>query len=405
MAERQDLVRQVASFGAEVPTTPLHWKREGHHLEWCVRQLSWLPPWVASDEVDVCDMARLAVRRAGARDPCGEEVVAASPPRSEPASEDEASVVSCVESLDDDVDDAVVEPPGSVATDAAPRTPPSRPVPRGGTPRESPGQRAFARDVDSSHPRRLWRRQAAKVCRDRLGCGRTPAFWFTLNAPYNSLRDIHRFHASVRALTLGSEATAPLAMSGSEAAGVGAASAFARDVRRRRAAGVAWVRENPDIVAFVHALRVELQVRLLMSHVVPPEPQAPFQFWFRFEYGSNGNPHAHGLCYVPRNPAFECVVADDAARDRMLRDGRRDAARLRTMQEATRDIAAFFDRASLSQVPLVPFGFRLQSHKSSGSPGKKKDTKRGQPIKEHDILFCMRERRFQLKVLVLCSER
>ena len=78
-----------------------------------------------------------------------------------------------------------------------------------------------------------------------------------------------------------------------------------------------------------------------MSHVVPPEPQAPFQFWFRFEYGSNGNPHAHGLCYVPRNPAFESVVADDAARDRMLRDGRRDAARLRTMQEATRDIAAF----------------------------------------------------------------
>jgi hypothetical protein len=27
------------------------------------------------------------------------------------------------------------------------------------------------------------------------------------------------------------------------------------------------------------------------------------------------------------------VVADDAARERMLRDGRRDAARLRTMQE------------------------------------------------------------------------
>ena len=180
------------------------------------------------------------------------------------------------------------------------------------------------------------------MCRDQLGCGRTPAFWFTLNAPYNALHDIHRFHAAVRALALAGDATALVNVPGVQGSDAGAAPAFARDVRQRRAAGVAWVRENPDIVAFVHALRVELQVRLLMSEIVPPEPQAPFQFWLRFEYGSNGNPHAHGLCYVPRNPAFESVVADAATRDRLLQSGRRDAVRLRTMQEATRDIASFF---------------------------------------------------------------
>ena len=42
---REDLVRKVATFGAEIPTTPMHWKKEGNHLEWIVRQMSWFPPW------------------------------------------------------------------------------------------------------------------------------------------------------------------------------------------------------------------------------------------------------------------------------------------------------------------------------------------------------------------------
>ena len=42
---RQDLVSRVSSFGAEIPTTSMHWKREGHDLEWIVRQMSWTPPW------------------------------------------------------------------------------------------------------------------------------------------------------------------------------------------------------------------------------------------------------------------------------------------------------------------------------------------------------------------------
>ena len=44
-----DLVRKVATFGADIPTTPMFWKKEGNGLEWIVRQMSWNPPWCYSD--------------------------------------------------------------------------------------------------------------------------------------------------------------------------------------------------------------------------------------------------------------------------------------------------------------------------------------------------------------------
>ena len=46
---RQDLVTRVSSFGAEIPTTSMHWKRVGHDLESIVRQMSWAPPWTPCD--------------------------------------------------------------------------------------------------------------------------------------------------------------------------------------------------------------------------------------------------------------------------------------------------------------------------------------------------------------------
>ena len=46
---RRDLVSRVSSFGAEIPTTSMQWKREAHELEWIVRQMSWAPPWTPSD--------------------------------------------------------------------------------------------------------------------------------------------------------------------------------------------------------------------------------------------------------------------------------------------------------------------------------------------------------------------
>ena len=47
---RSDLVQKIATFGAQVPTTSMHWKKEGNHLEWIVRQMSWTPPWVMDHE-------------------------------------------------------------------------------------------------------------------------------------------------------------------------------------------------------------------------------------------------------------------------------------------------------------------------------------------------------------------
>ena len=44
---RDDLVRSMATFGADIPTTPMFWKRHTNQLEWIVRQMSWMPPWVA----------------------------------------------------------------------------------------------------------------------------------------------------------------------------------------------------------------------------------------------------------------------------------------------------------------------------------------------------------------------
>ena len=50
LAEREDLVRRVASFGADIPTTPMYWKRHGNELEWIVRQMSWKPRWCPVSE-------------------------------------------------------------------------------------------------------------------------------------------------------------------------------------------------------------------------------------------------------------------------------------------------------------------------------------------------------------------
>ena len=42
---RNDLVHRMGSFGADIPTTSMHWKQQARSLEWIVRQMSWQPPW------------------------------------------------------------------------------------------------------------------------------------------------------------------------------------------------------------------------------------------------------------------------------------------------------------------------------------------------------------------------
>ena len=64
--KQADLVRECASFGAEIPTTPMFWKRMTTQLEWIVRQMSWWPAWISggSDALDPVRAVREAVSAA-----------------------------------------------------------------------------------------------------------------------------------------------------------------------------------------------------------------------------------------------------------------------------------------------------------------------------------------------------
>ena len=46
VTEQDNLVRELATFGADIPTTPMFWKRETNRLEWIVKQMSWRPAWI-----------------------------------------------------------------------------------------------------------------------------------------------------------------------------------------------------------------------------------------------------------------------------------------------------------------------------------------------------------------------
>ena len=43
------------------------------------------------------------------------------------------------------------------------------------------------------HPRKIWQQLPRRLQKDIYGYGRNPAFWFTLNFPYQYLYEVHRF--------------------------------------------------------------------------------------------------------------------------------------------------------------------------------------------------------------------
>ena len=79
-----------------------------------------------------------------------------------------------------------------------------------------------------------------------------------------------------------------------------------------------WCLHNPDIACTLHAIRVELLIRVVMPSVVPHSIDKPFQFWARFEEGYSGNPHVHGLSYTEGSPDFDCVVSSEEAREKLV---------------------------------------------------------------------------------------
>ena len=166
------------------------------------------------------------------------------------------------------------------------------------------------------HPKTMWKRIASRTIKDDYGYGRIPAFWFTLNLPYNYLYEIHRFQRACAELCLLREEADDVKTKDPATERFPADPHQCLDSNDRDAMTMRcnWVLDNPDIVVTLHAIRVELIVRYVVSHIVPPEETEPFQYWLRFEFGQNGNPHAHAIGYVPGNPEFDLVVKDIATK-------------------------------------------------------------------------------------------
>ena len=85
--------------------------------------------------------------------------------------------------------------------------------------------------------------------RDEVGLGRVPAFWWTQNCKYNAVYDIHRLNVGADV-----EVAKAALLSGSD-----------EQVKLR----VDFVKDHPDVAAYMVALRTELHMRMVMPTVVP----------------------------------------------------------------------------------------------------------------------------------------
>ncbi len=296
---RENLLQTLASFGADLPTTNMHWKRQGSGLEWIVRQMSDYACWVHKDESpEEADWGPLRAPD-----------LPTAPEPSSPRSPDSASRHPSPEPTQD--------------------TPPSsRRLHRRSSLREPASESKSSRPKPS--PRDVWSEDYPYKIADKLGYGRIPAFWFTLNLPYNLLYEIHRFHKAVSECS-GRSSNAP---------SVDHLDPKSSDAQSARCE---WVLDNPDIVSFMHALRIELIVERIVANVVPKEEGVPFQYWLRFEFGSGGNPHVHGQAWTKGNPDIECIVKDDETRRKLRSQGHPESDHMQTREEAELAVSKYFE--------------------------------------------------------------
>ncbi len=182
---------------------------------------------------------------------------------------------------------------------------------------------------EPTHPQTVWRKMPSQVRNDAFGYGRNPAFWFTLNFPYNYAFELHRMQEATRELQ---RHTRPDHWT----------HFFQRATKQAMDARFQWTADNSDLVVLLHAIRVELNVRHVMSEIVEKQFLSDYQFWLRFEFGDGGNPHAHGLNYVKGNPSFESVVADEEMREQLIEAGHHEAADLQTWEQAEKALAEFY---------------------------------------------------------------
>jgi hypothetical protein len=153
----------------------------------------------------------------------------------------------------------------------------------------------------SASPRRLGTKYLNKnsSLSDKLGLGRAPSMWFTLNTKYNSANDIHRLNVYNK----------------------DAASALDTGVDGYRKIRQQFARDCPDLVCQQIVLRTELNMQIVMPSVIRHSDKWPFLSMIRFEVGSSGNLHAHGLAVgtkspkMPRRVKAKKVVEGDETSD------------------------------------------------------------------------------------------
>jgi hypothetical protein len=123
--------------------------------------------------------------------------------------------------------------------------------------------------------------------------GRIPAFWWTLNHRYNFDYEVHRLNVadSLHAAGPVEETEVGRALLACDAA--------AKKFRYN------FVRHAPDISVYMHALRAELHMRMVMPCVTGHSKAKPYLSMARFETGSGGNKHWHGMSYGEDNPRID----------------------------------------------------------------------------------------------------
>ena len=124
---------------------------------------------------------------------------------------------------------------------------------------------------------------------DVVGLGRHPSQWWTMNCKYNAAYDVQRMNTKCK---LGDEVLDEFDVAGG---------------KRER---FLFVRENPDLVAYMLALRTELLMRVVMPAVVRHNEAWPYMSMARFETGPTGNPHYHGFSVGLPGPRMKRVHDD-----------------------------------------------------------------------------------------------
>ena len=220
----------------------------------------------------------------------------------------------------------------------------------------------------------------SEVVKDRVGHGRIPGIWWTLNYRYNCDYEIHRLNVG--------DALAREAVCSNDAA--------SRRVR------YGFVRDAPDIVAYMHMLRGELIMKMVTPSILPHSELSPYLTMARMETGGGGAPHLHGVSYCAGNPTLddcrealegdagslrvlEGVGAEASSAAAALAEGGDDASSAvasggdRSGDEAEAQVGALFEDPARPAAVMTGRGARGRGARVGGRAAKKRLAAKPEP--------------------------